>query len=207
MMAFCDTAEAAAFADKGRLRRELLERRAAMSVAARQSANVRLCDRLRDLPEYRAARAVGLYLAIGAEVDLDPIRRDAQARGVRVCVPAIGADRVYRFVDLAPETPLVRGPLGVKQPADAAPVPTAALDLVLAPGLGFDAHGGRLGHGGGHYDRMLAAAPAVFKCGVAFEVQLAERLPMGPRDVRMDAVITEDRCLRAAAGVADGRSA
>ena len=66
-------------------------------------------------------------------------------------------------------------------------------DVVIAPGVAFDAEGWRLGWGGGHYDRAFppeaAEAPLLF--GLAFELQVVESVPHGSRDRRMDAIVTE----------------
>jgi 5-formyltetrahydrofolate cyclo-ligase len=66
------------------------------------------------------------------------------------------------------------------------------VDLALVPGLAFDASGRRLGHGGGHFDRLLART-AGLRAGVAFEVQMVRRVPVDAHDVNMDAVITDKR--------------
>jgi 5-formyltetrahydrofolate cyclo-ligase len=66
--------------------------------------------------------------------------------------------------------------------------------LVLAPGVGFDAAGGRLGRGRGFYDRLLAHISGI-KCGVAFDPQLVERIPMERHDARMNCILTPTRWL------------
>ena len=104
-------------------------------------------------------------------------------------------------VTLDRETPLVFRLLTQEAEPDAfgipAPPPTAPEvmpDLVIAPLLAFDRRGGRLGQGGGHYDRTLAnlrAAKAVFVLGLGYAGQEVERVPMGPLDQRLDAILTE----------------
>jgi len=64
-------------------------------------------------------------------------------------------------------------------------------DLVLVPGLAFDAEGGRLGRGGGFYDGWMGAHPEVMKVGVCFERQMVGRVPMNLLDVRMNFIATE----------------
>jgi 5-formyltetrahydrofolate cyclo-ligase len=85
--------------------------------------------------------------------------------------------------------------MGIPEPAR--PEWVEAVDAIVVPGLAFDAGGGRLGHGGGHYDAMLAAlGPGPARIGAAFDCQVVGNVPTGPRDERMDAVVTETRCLR-----------
>jgi 5-formyltetrahydrofolate cyclo-ligase len=79
------------------------------------------------------------------------------------------------------------------------------LDLVIVPGLAFDAQGGRLGFGGGYYDGALAAArgagrPALI--GLAYDFQIVDACPVGPGDLPVDLVVTEARVLRRAAAPA-----
>ncbi len=66
-------------------------------------------------------------------------------------------------------------------------------DVVFVPLLGFTEHLERLGQGGGHYDRWLAAHPQTVAIGLAWDVQLLDALPVEPHDVRMDAIVTPTR--------------
>jgi 5-formyltetrahydrofolate cyclo-ligase len=73
------------------------------------------------------------------------------------------------------------------------------VELFIVPGVAFDRDGGRLGHGRGYYDGLLAQARrGVPVIAAAFECQLVERVPMTPRDVRVDAIATEVALHRAA---------
>lgn len=85
------------------------------------------------------------------------------------------------------------GRFGVPEPgASSIAVQLAPGDLVLVPGLAFDRSGGRLGRGGGYYDRAFPAArEAPVLIGLAFSLQWIESVPMGPLDRRVDGVITE----------------
>ena len=70
----------------------------------------------------------------------------------------------------------------------------ATIDTVLIPGSVFDPSGGRLGYGGGFYDRFLTeAAPRAIRLGVAFELQLVDQVPMEPHDQYMDILVTEQQ--------------
>jgi 5-formyltetrahydrofolate cyclo-ligase len=69
-------------------------------------------------------------------------------------------------------------------------------DMLLIPLLAFDATGGRLGYGGGFYDRTLTELPGRFRLGCAFAAQQVDAVPVGPYDIRLDAVATEDGIIR-----------
>jgi 5-formyltetrahydrofolate cyclo-ligase len=70
--------------------------------------------------------------------------------------------------------------------------PEMTPDFILVPLLGFDAKGNRLGYGAGYYDRTLAALPDAFRLGCAFAAQEFGEIPVGPEDVKLHAVVTED---------------
>ena len=85
-------------------------------------------------------------------------------------------------------------PLEIDAAGCAAPLPLAevvAPDLILTPLLAFDDFGGRLGQGGGFYDRTFAARPGITRIGFGYSGQRVERLPMESHDVRLHGVLTE----------------
>ncbi len=190
---------------KRALRAQARTRRAALTPRAARQAGERIQRAVLRLPEWAAARRVCLYLALPGEVQTGRLRAACRRAGVEVWVPAYDPrSRAYRPAVLAPGARLTAGPHGVAEPARPAWVcPGARADVALVPGAAFDRAGGRLGRGGGHYDRLLAGAPLrrAWKAGLAFACQVVGRVPMGARDVRLDAVITETGvCRRSAPG-------
>ena len=139
---------------------------------------------------------VCVYLSYGHELPTRYIIRKLFERELRVAVPVW--DPVFRHYTLSaflPGMPLVAGPLGVKEPLERIPVQSFDIDLQIVPGLAFDYLGGRLGHGGGHYDRILAQSNRnVVKVGVCHDFQLfKDPLPQEDHDSSMDWIITEKR--------------
>ena len=84
------------------------------------------------------------------------------------------------------------GPYGTKQPP--ADQPFCRPDVILAPMLAFDSAGRRLGYGGGFYDRTLAALRGaghhLSVIGVAYDDQKLDKIPVGPYDMPLDAVLS-----------------
>ena len=68
---------------------------------------------------------------------------------------------------------------------------TVTPDLIITPLLAFDAAGGRLGQGGGYYDRTFAALPDAHRIGFAYAGQELENLALEPHDIRLHGVLTE----------------
>ena len=153
-------------------------------------------ERVIELAAFAGASAVGCYMALAAEVRTDAVIEQCRRMRKTVVVPAwrreTGAYGMARFDQGAA---LARGPLGIFEPAS--PEWVESVDVVLVPGLAFDAQGGRLGLGGGYYDRILSAlGDAPVRIGVAFDFQVVSRVPVDMHDAGVDAVVTETRCLR-----------
>jgi len=95
-----------------------------------------------------------------------------------------------------PEQLVPRPPFGIPEPTpDMAVAELDAIDLVVVPGLVFDARGGRIGYGKGYYDRLIerlrSRAPAVRCVGFAFEAQVVDAVPGEPFDQPLDGLVTE----------------
>jgi len=179
--------------DKRQLRRAARRRRAELPAPWRAEASRAIARRLQAHPAWASAQVVALFHSIGAEVDTSELREGVRHAGKRLALPVVvGREQPLRFRDAtAPDTLLSPGPFGVMEPGEgAAEVDLERLDLVVLPGLAFDRRGGRLGYGGGYYDRTLQGTHAV-RWMVAFSEQEVERVPMRPHDQVLDGVITE----------------
>lgn len=176
------------------LRSQVLASRAGLPVAERAAASAVIRSRLEDLPELRGTRAVLGYAAFSAEVDLDPWLEQLIAAGVGVFLPWVDGERlgIARVDDLHAD--LVPGWRGVREPRAIGrrPARPDRLKAVVTPGVAFDRAGGRLGYGGGHFDRLLAElATSTPVVGVAFERQIIQSVPVEPHDRPVDVVVTE----------------
>jgi 5-formyltetrahydrofolate cyclo-ligase len=136
-----------------------------------------------------SARIVALYRAMGSELDTDALAA-AMAAGRRLCLPVVvQRDAPMEFRAWSPGEPLEMDAAGCP-----APLPLAEVvmpDLILTPLLAFDDQGGRLGQGGGYYDRTFAARPDAVRIGFAYAGQRVERLALEPHDIRLHGVLTE----------------
>jgi 5-formyltetrahydrofolate cyclo-ligase len=165
-----------------RLRRELaVARPGAAQAAAAHLAAARLPD----------ISVFSLYHPMGSEMDPRPLL--AVLAPAYACLPvAIHRDQPLEFRRWAGDEVLTPDAFGIASPPADAPV--LIPDLVIAPVLGFDATGNRLGQGAGHYDRTLQglrASRPVFVIGLAYAGQEVDALPAEPHDQRLDAILTE----------------
>jgi 5-formyltetrahydrofolate cyclo-ligase len=183
-------------ARKRQLRSELIAARSRLSAEERLARSTRIADRLDALDTLARARVVGLYAALGTEVESSVIAARLRARGARILFPRIAA--VERRLDFCACDPaeLVRGPLGAAEPPALTPASDLAeVDAFVIPGVGFAEDGTRLGRGGGYYDVTLRQAPRAARIGVAFDAQVVRSLPREPHDVSLDAIVTESRSI------------
>jgi 5-formyltetrahydrofolate cyclo-ligase len=190
-------------ADKAALRRSILSKRNAVPVVQRVQSSAVITRHLLDLPAFTAAQAVLAYLSFGSEYDTQALVDALLAQGKRLILPRV--DRANRRLELFevsdPQAQTAAGTWGIREPVPERSLAASRGDIsmVLVPGVAFTPRGDRLGYGGGFYDRLLAGwssrPPAV---AAAFAVQIVDRLPMGPDDVRIDAVVTEDGWLEPA---------
>ncbi len=191
-------------AAKTALRALARARRSAWTAARTRTAARAIQRAVLRLPEWEAARCVCLYLARPVEADTRRLLAACRRANQRVLVPAFrAAAGAYGLAWLGPRARLAPGRGGVAEPVRPRWAPRAArADLAVVPGLAFDCAGGRLGYGRGHYDRLLAAPTlrGALKVGLAFAGQIVSRVPMGPRDVRLDVIVTETAVFRRLAG-------
>jgi 5-formyltetrahydrofolate cyclo-ligase len=184
---------------KQTLREQLLAARLRLTPAERSSRSRAACERLVALEAFREARTVALYSAIGAEADPSAAARVALSCGKRLAFPRLEpGTRRLSFFACSPDD-LVASARGTRAPPPDAPqVALDALDLVVVPGVAFDAAGRRLGRGGGYYDATLAALPpGAARVGLAFDLQLVAAVPGEPHDAEVQAVVTEQRVVHA----------
>lgn len=182
---------------KAALRRRMKEVLAGLPAERRAAWSRGVCDALLESGLIGGAPTVLAYGAMGGEPDVSRLAEVVRRRGGRVCAPIVdweaGTMRAGEVESLVPGAPggLVRGRFGTPvAPDDAEVVPAWDVQVVLAPGLAFDCHGGRLGRGAGFYDRFLSGF-AGLSVGVGFAVQLVDRVPMESGDERLGAVATE----------------
>ena len=179
--------------DKNVIRAEMRTRRKAVTPEARAAAGKELSRRL--FVEDRALGAaisakgpIAVYLASKEEIDLADFITAALSHGCAVVAPRWnGTD--YELVRLQDFATLVKGPHGILEPPAGPAVRPEDVRAWLVPGLAFTKDGGRLGYGGGWYDRLLCrAAQQTPKIGIAYGFQLVDELPTEPHDVRLTSV-------------------
>jgi len=183
---------------KRELRARARALRAAHSPQSRQAASEGIARRVQDLPEVSTACAVLAYAATPEEIDPTPLVAALRARGARIALPRVCGPGALALHWVKDDEVLVSGHAGIAEPAEscawAAP---EDFDLVLVPGVAFDASCARLGFGGGFYDALLPSLPArATTVGLAYDEQIVPQVPCEPHDEHVAIVVTPSAVFR-----------
>lgn len=157
----------------------------------------RITEGVLQLDEYRRASCVMWYVDVRAEVRTRHALPAAIASGKKTVIPYCVEGELELF-HLESMDELEEGAYRILEPReelrslDNKRVSVKELDLILVPGVAFDAKGGRTGHGKGYYDKLLEnAKPETPLVALAFECQMFDEIPMQEHDIYMDKVVTE----------------
>ena len=189
--------------DKEQLRVVLQKRLLDLSVEQASEKSSRACRNLVSTPQFQdsSQKVVMMFLSIAREVDTSEAILAAWQMGKIVAVPRISWQQRHMIpvqinslqsdfsTDISP-------PRRVRNPTKGVPVPFNEIDLVVTPGLAFDAAGNRLGRGSSYYDRFFANKEVkALRCGLAFAEQLVESVPVTATDVPMNFLVTDEKIM------------
>ncbi len=181
-------------------RHKILAGRDRLSPAELVEKSGQITRELFSIEEIRAAHIFFIYLHFRSEVQTLDIVRQCLAEGKTVTVPLTLANesRLLAVQITDPQNQLEPGYCTIPEPVPSlvprSVVDPAEIDVVIVPGSVFDRFGGRLGYGGGYYDRFLdQEAAGALRIGLAFELQLVDQVPLEPHDQLMDFVVTEKK--------------
>ncbi len=161
-----------------------------------KESDERITERLASLPEFIAADRLFAYYSIGNEVDTHRLLKLAEKLRKTVFLPVVLGNGVMEFALYDRDGALKSGALHIPEPAEEAvrAIPRTG-DVILVPGLCFDAERFRIGQGGGYYDRFLKDCPAI-SVGLARERLMPVAVPRQEHDLPVDILITEARTFR-----------
>jgi len=180
---------------KNQLRTEMASRRRALDPIRLVQSSRCIIDRLMQLDCFKTAATVAVYRSIGGEVQTQPLIDSCWSSGRQVCIPAYSMTlNRYIMSKISPDTVYFKGHLGIEEPTPLLQTDVNTIDLMIVPGVAFDRSGGRLGRGGGYYDRILSVYTGR-TVAVAFDFQLVDQIPVEPHDRPVDTVVTETKTI------------
>lgn len=181
--------------EKERLREEMKAWRQTLTPQERAARAARLTKNLFKSDLLAQAEVIAGYWPLPGEMDVRRLLGRLEGMEKSIALPrVVKADVPLQFLSWKAGDPMKDGKRGTREPVDRKAVVTP--DVVLVPGLAFDRSGGRVGYGGGFFDRtleLLRAEGEVVAIGVGYQEQVHESVPRGPHDALVDFVATDAR--------------
>lgn len=184
---------------KSKLRYDYLKVRDRIEPHVRFTHSNSILSRIKQLDSYEDARILMFYLSYGSEVVTDLMINEVLADGKEVAVPVIQSpgDGIMTAVKINRLEDCYEKFYGIRQPEfnENDVVSKEDVDLIFVPGIVFDLNGYRIGYGKGYYDRWLEGTDILKRVGLAFEVQLIDKIPNGQYDLPVSKILTEKRMI------------
>ncbi|WP_052599532.1 5-formyltetrahydrofolate cyclo-ligase [Aureispira sp. CCB-QB1] len=177
--------------EKKALRAEILLKRNNIPIEKKSVYDARIVRDLMALIQARNCTNVHAYLPMGAEINIYPLIEKLLEQKTNVYCPKTLKNRKLEHLKLEALDKLEEGLWGTKHPNQKS-IYEGSFDLILVPGLAFDAHGNRLGYGGGYYDNFLSQHPHAYKVALAYPFQIVEAVPTEAHDFKVDTVVYHD---------------
>lgn len=155
-----------------------------------------ICKRVIKQDLYKKCKNIVLYMPINNEVSLDLLLEDAFSSGKNVWLPRV-RDNNMQFYKYTRETELITGAYNIKEPDSEEILTPDDKTLIIMPGAAFSEAMGRIGYGGGYYDRYLSVHNCCKTIAVCYNFQVLPMVPMDEHDVKPDIIITDDNIFQA----------
>lgn len=184
---------------KKSLREQFLMKRKELLKSEVKKKSLQIQHHLFSLQWYRTAQTILFYVSYDNEVDTHDMIRESLMNGKTVLVPktdtqkkTICVSKLLSWDDLSPCA------YSILEPREDCirEVPVSSIELLIVPGVAFDLHGNRIGHGMGYYDRLLKTTFQAHSIGLAFEYQILTSLPAEEHDEKVEMIVTEDRSIQ-----------
>lgn len=191
--------------DRQELRKSLRHKRQMMPLeeqylAAEQLLKTLLSHEDQILPKHSNCK-ISLYLATDGEIATNHLTDYFWKKGHSTYLPVLDGETLV-FARFDKDTQWQTNRFNIKEPVDAEPLQSNDMDLVFLPLVGFDAFGGRLGMGGGFYDKTFAQkAEHTRLIGLAHDCQQVEKLPIASWDVPLDGILTCSQFINISASI------
>lgn len=179
---------------KKTIRDLILDNRSKLSKDKHELFSKIIIDQIFDSTFYNESKTIMTFVSFSDEVDTHNFIKRSLADGKRILVPItfpktkeIKPSEIYDFDELevgyynilTPKEEYIRF------------INPEEIDLAIVPGVAFNRDGYRVGYGGGYYDRFLSQYTDIIKLGIAFDLQIVDKLPIEDFDIPVDIIFTE----------------
>jgi len=188
--------------DKKSLRKEIILRRDSIPSQIREMKDRAIEKQLTRLHAFQEARTILFYASFRSEVNTQKLlQQSLEDHRITVLPRVVKINDTLKLYIIKNLSDLAPGSWGILEPNEAveSELQVVDIDIVIAPGVGFDERCNRLGYGKGYYDKLLGArrssVPRPLIIGLAYEEQIVSSLPCNPHDIKMDIVVTDKRII------------
>lgn len=185
--------------DKKSLRKKVLENRSKLSKDDILKYSETIANKLYEMSYYKNANRIMAFISFKDEIHTHDIIKTSIKNGKSIVVPiTIPESKELKVSELLDFSELEVGYYDILTPKKEFIrfVDPNTIDLVLVPGVVFAEDGYRVGYGGGYYDRFLSKLDKnVKKIGLAFDLQVVDKVPTENFDIPVDLIITEKRVI------------
>ncbi len=163
-----------------------------------ETKSSRIAEKVIQMREYSEAGTIACYVSKGSEVRTPALIQEALSWGKRVLVPVVNRDTTaLLFSEINGLDELTPGTFGVPEPRHLRIRELDSADVIFVPGIAWDLSGYRLGWGRGYFDAALKQRPErTTSVGLAFELQIVDRVPRAQFDLPVDLLVTENRVVQ-----------
>ena len=181
---------------KNKIRKDIIVKRDSLDLEKKRNFDQIIIGKLKETEEYRKSRNVFIYIGFGSEIDTAKYIEEFLIEGKKVFVPRTNmVIKTMEAVEITSLKELERNKLGILEPTkDKEAIDKNQLQLIIMPGVAFDMKRGRIGYGGGYYDKYMENIDSsIPKIALAYELQIIDMVPSEEHDIFPDTIITEKR--------------
>ena len=183
--------------EKKEIRKHMLKQRDMIDKIQKQKWDNEIFNKVINSEYYKKAKTIFLFVSFKSEVDTHKLIEYAINDNKEICVPKIETkEKGIELYKITGFDDLKVGYYNVLEPIEGSQkISSENIDLILMPGLAFDREGGRVGYGGGYYDKFLKESEKnrVKRIAIAYNCQLLDKVPMDENDMKIDGIITNEK--------------
>ncbi|EPY2271547.1 5-formyltetrahydrofolate cyclo-ligase [Clostridium sporogenes] len=181
--------------NKAILREKIINVRKSLTLEEKIKKDIIIKDKLQEISLYKESNFIFIYVSLRDEVNTHAIIKEGLKHGKRICVPkVISIKEGMVAIEIKDFSELIEcGQYKILEPKNFENiVDPKKIDLAILPGLAFDNKGGRLGYGGGFYDRFIPKLKkGVPKIALAYDFQILKEVPKDVHDILVDEIIID----------------
>jgi 5-formyltetrahydrofolate cyclo-ligase len=180
------------------IRSTILKKRSSMPLSEVLEKSKLIKEQVFHMEEFKEAKTILFYVSYDNEVYTHEMIKESLGMKKQVVVPKTDMNnRTIICSSLTMWDDLLSGAYNILEPRQECvnEVSLESIDLMIIPGVAFDSHGNRIGHGMGYYDRLLQKKMSAHCLGLAFELQIVESIPTEKHDIKVEKIVTEERII------------